>query len=536
MRRCLSSVLFCLLIIPALRAQAPVPAPKEPPQPLKGALVIVGGGGTPDAAYAAFVLLAGGQKGKLVVIPTASGAADTSPAEKAAEAWQKRGIGTVQALHTRSREKADDADFVKPIQEATAVWFGGGDQTKLAEAYGGTRVETELHRLLERGGVIGGTSAGAAIMSRLMIAGGTAVPRLGKGLGLLPNGVIDQHFLKRNRPDRLLDVLHKNPGWFGLGIDEGTAVVVQGRGMTVMGASYAVACLAGNGTRPPSCQFLRDGEKADLVALSRAALDRAREPHPPLKAPVPNVPRGALIIGGGGGMPEEVWTRFLELAGGPEARILFVPTALDIPTQTEPFELKRLRQMGAKNAKVLHARSRAEADSPAFAAEIREASGVWFTGGRQWRLVDAYLDTAAGREFHALLERGGVIGGSSAGASIQADYMVRGDPLGNTKMMAEGYERGLGFLKGVAIDQHFLKRNRTADMTDVMARYPQLLGIGLDEATAIVVRGEVMEVVGKSTVAVYDRNRTPETADPDYELLSAGTRFNLRTRQRVLRD
>jgi cyanophycinase len=132
------------------------------------------------------------------------------------------------------------------------------------------------------------------------------------------------------------------------------------------------------------------------------------------------------------------------------------------------------------------------------------------------------------------LARGGVIAGSSAGASIQADYMVRGNPLGNLDISAEGYERGLGFLKGVAIDQHFFKRKRPPDMTELMARYPQLLGIGIDEGTALIVQGEIMQVVGRSTVAVYDRTRpAADNGNADYELLKAGTKFNLRTRTTV---
>ncbi len=95
-----------------------------------------------------------------------------------------------------------------------------------------------------------------------------------------------------------------------------------------------------------------------------------------------------------------------------------------------------------------------------------------------------------------MLRRGGVIGGSSAGATIQGDYLCRGSPLNNTDMICEGYERGLGFLPGVAIDQHFAQRKRFADMTALVKTYPQLLGIGIDESTAIVVQGSVAEVMG----------------------------------------
>ena len=158
---------------------------------------------------------------------------------------------------------------------------------------------------------------------------------------------------------------------------------------------------------------------------------------------------------------------------------------------------------------------------------------MWFSGGRQWRFVDAYEGTATERAFHAVLARGGVIGGSSAGASIQSEYMPRGDPLGNRNIVAEGYERGFGFLKGVAIDQHFFARKRTADMTELVNTYPQLLGIGIDEGTVVVVRGSVMEVVGKSKVAVYDRRRPVRPGAPDYEALPAGARYDLAARQRL---
>ena len=228
-----------------------------------------------------------------------------------------------------------------------------------------------------------------------------------------------------------------------------------------------------------------------------------------------------------------MWKRFREAAGGDQAHLVYIPTAMDDPVPVEPAEAKKLRSLGVASVKILHTRKRSEADAEAFLTELKKATGIWFSGGRQWRFVDSYLGTKAEKEMHAVLERGGVIGGSSAGASIQADYMVRGDPLGNIKPMAEGYERGLGFLQGVAIDQHFFKRKRLADMTSVMAAYPQFLGIGIDEQTAIVVRGEVMEVVGVSKVAVYDRRRPVMEGQPDYELLTAGMRYDLKARQVV---
>ncbi len=154
--------------------------------------------------------------------------------------------------------------------------------------------------------------------------------------------------------------------------------------------------------------------------------------------------------------------------------------------------------------KALHTRDPKKADDPAFSEMLTKAGGVWFGGGRQWKFVDAYAGTLTEKRFHEVLARGGAIGGSSAGASIQSEYMPRGHPLGNTVMAAEGYEHGLGFLPGCAVDQHFFARKRTADMTGLMKKYPQYLGIGIDEATAIVVTGSTAEVIGRTKVAFFD--------------------------------
>jgi cyanophycinase len=270
---CATAFLLSGVITP-VHGQEKIPAPEKAPLPLTGTLVIVGGGKTPDSVIAAFVKAAGGEKAELVVIPTASASADKDPAQKTIELWQKRGIARVSVLHTRSTEKANDPAFCKPLAKATAIWIGGGDQKRLTDAYKGTLLEKEMHRLLERGGAVGGTSAGAAVMSKLMISGGNVPANLAEGFGCLPNAVVDQHFLKRNRVDRLLEVLHRNPGWFGLGIDESTAAVVQGRTITIVGDSMAMVCQRSTPSRPASCRVLHAGDQIDLVDCSLAALQR----------------------------------------------------------------------------------------------------------------------------------------------------------------------------------------------------------------------------------------------------------------------
>ena len=133
--------------------------------------------------------------------------------------------------------------------------------------------------------------------------------------------------------------------------------------------------------------------------------------------------------------------------------------------------------------------------------------GVWISGGRQWRLAEAYLNTRTHTELNKLLRRGGVIAGTSAGATIQGSVLVRGAKPSNTIMLGEENKEGFGFLENVGIDQHLLKRNRQFDMFEVLKVYPNMLGIGIDENTGILVQDSKFKVIGESYVAVYDGTR-----------------------------
>ncbi|HEX7049675.1 MAG TPA: cyanophycinase [Longimicrobiales bacterium] len=267
-----------------------------------------------------------------------------------------------------------------------------------------------------------------------------------------------------------------------------------------------------------------------LAACAGAVQDAGR--------PAVGPPNGTLILAGGGSLGPEIWARFVELAGGPAARIVVIPTASERDSFPEDWGgLQRFREAGVADVRVLHTRDTTVANTEAFVAPLREATGVWIPGGRQWRLADAYLGTRVLDELWALLERGGVIGGTSAGASIQPSYMVRGAPEGNRIVMAEGHERGFGFLKDVAVDQHLITRGRERDLLSVIERYPDLLGIGLDEGTAIVVRGDTAEVIGRSKVAVYNAPAADDDADDDapYFWLEPGDRFDLAARRVIER-
>ena len=212
---------------------------------------------------------------------------------------------------------------------------------------------------------------------------------------------------------------------------------------------------------------------------------------------------GSLLLVGGGVTPE-IGRQFIALAGGVEVPMVVIPTAggaAEYNQQTPVSQL--LRQLGAKQVEVVHTNDRELASSLDFVQPLVTAKGVFFEGGRQWRLVDAYQGTRTEQMFWQVLERGGVIGGSSAGATIQGSFLARGDTRHNQIMVGD-HQQGFGFLKNVTVDQHTLARNRHYDMFQILQERPELLGLSIDEMTGIVVAGDQFEVIGESYVLVYD--------------------------------
>jgi cyanophycinase len=231
-----------------------------------GSLVLMGGGKMTDAVRRRFLELAGGKEARLVVIPSASARPDA--AARSLALWRTARVKSVRVLHATGRRQADDHRFSGPLRQATGVWISGGDQSRLAALYGGTGVERELTQVLKRGGVVGGTSAGASVVSRVMIAG---TGRTGKGFGLVAGAVVDQHFSNRRRLPRLLDILHRHPDQVGIGIDEATAVVIRGGEVEVIGNGTVTVCQADSAR--PVVRVYRAGnhfhQPTHLVVASR---------------------------------------------------------------------------------------------------------------------------------------------------------------------------------------------------------------------------------------------------------------------------
>jgi len=226
MRPILAAVL--LLLVPIAFA-APSRSVDAQSTTAKGRLLAVGGGGTTDAIVARALELAGGPKARMLIVPQASGAEDAG--SKSAEFWREKGAQNVQVL-----DLADGAKAKAAIAEADFVWMPGGDQNRLMSALREAGVIDAIRDRYRAGALVGGTSAGAAVLSRVMIVGGdtadlTSVRAAGtetaEGLGLWGEALVDQHFLKRQRFNRLMSAVLDHPELVGLGVDERTGVVLH---------------------------------------------------------------------------------------------------------------------------------------------------------------------------------------------------------------------------------------------------------------------------------------------------------------------
>ncbi len=322
-------------------------------------------------------------------------------------------------------------------------------------------------------------------------------------------------------------------GMVGVHLSEGAILKIEKRKMTNAGAGTVSLVLAKSANRPARTVTLEGKAVADHNELRRVAAERAEgSPYPPKEPGKPIVPKGTLVIVGGGGMTPDIGKRFIEAGGGETGKFLALPVSMPDPIRTQAEETF-LKRLGAKDITVIPYREQKDLEDPKTIELFKNATGLWFGGGRQWNFMDAYEGTKLPALFREVLARGGVIGGSSAGATIQGDYMVRGAPAGPNIMMCEGYERALGFLPGVGIDQHFSARNRFKDMTAFMKSYPQFLGIGLDEATALVVTGSTAEILGRGKVHFYDRRKPVKDGEPDYEAFPAGVKYDLLKRAKI---
>lgn len=265
-------------------------------------------------------------------------------------------------------------------------------------------------------------------------------------------------------------------------------------------------------------------------------------------------PKGHLFIIGGGDRTAEMMKMFIALAEGfRSGKIVIIPMASSVPEEVGPEQTLQFKNFGAENVE-FHILSREDALNPESIKLFEDIGGVFFSGGVQSRLADVLLDTPIHKMLIAFYEAGGVIGGTSAGAAVMSEIMITGDEKRNVE---EGHAfetieaenivtaRGFGFIKTVIVDQHFVRRKRHNRLISLMAENPEILGVGIDESTAIIVNPDnTFDVIGDRSVILYDFSRSAIKVFPDngisahaglIHILRRGDKFDLNARKTINR-
>ena len=273
-RRSLTMLAATALLSGGIATAAVAQGARESSSP-RGTLFIVGGGPQPPALVTEFVRLAGGPgRARIIVFAMASEDGKASGEEKADDL---RRLGADARNVWVDRDEANTDSVANLLDAATGIWFGGGDQSRLTKALQGTKTEAAIRARYRAGAVVGGTSAGAAVMSAAMITGDERHPGgvrpvkdsasfmtiardnliMTDGFGLLPNAIVDQHFVRRKRSNRLVSAVLEQQVHLGVGIDESTVLIVSPDGRwRVMGESVAVIYDARRAAITPSGQTL----------------------------------------------------------------------------------------------------------------------------------------------------------------------------------------------------------------------------------------------------------------------------------------
>lgn len=326
-------------------------------------------------------------------------------------------------------------------------------------------------------------------------------------------------------PDSSVAVFHSGRQVAGYGDADISAIVKEAGGWPERRGTFECPDVFSGGGYP--------FHGLDLFSWVRSANERSRPKFPPKTAPTPEVATGTLFLHGGSSISDEIMREFLNIAGGKEAWVVCIPSAqrFDLPNLPDSYAARILHELGHSKYTTLHADDPLVADeSEEFARMLNEATGVWIDGGRTYRFMDCYEGTRVEKLIAEVLKRGGVVGGSSAGCQVPSDFLVRGNPRTNKDIVHAGYTRGMGLLKGVIIDAHFLQRGRHEPFLELMKTYPQMLGIGIDEETALVIKGHTGRVLGPNAVSFYDLRPGTDNFKP--VILKAGEKYDLKSRSK----
>ncbi|MFK7961750.1 MAG: cyanophycinase [Phycisphaerales bacterium] len=478
-------------------------------RPIPGALVLPSDGTVHPAVIDAFLYLTRSSSPTIVVVGDAAG----TPTD---QQWADRGARTVLRVAANgglgsTRTAADDERLLQ-LLSADGIWFAA--DAPAFDSIPLLRRIIDVH--LDRGRVVGGH--GAAARRRL------------------PNTAFHAWD----------EVPELQPGTLHWEMEPSTAIVAYA-GRRLMGyGSGGMRVHLHNGSASPRVQELNSVDEfdtvdplswsMDLMALQRQARAHSNDAAAGTRASAtsaPTIAGGTLFLHGGSGVDDATFERFIAAAGGRSAAFVCLPVArsFDPDAPVESYSASKLRDFGCDDVTILHTHDPHVADrDPRFLAALDRATGVWIDGGRTFRAMDALQSTQAAGRIAKILAGGGAVGGSSAGAQVAGELLVRGDPRTNQVLLFDGYTQGLGLLPGVVVDAHFRQRNRGEAFGALVEEHPALLGIGIDERTAIIVQGGVAEVAGSNAITFYDARPNAVSGS---EELSAGQRYDMVNRRRL---
>jgi len=250
------------------------------------------------------------------------------------------------------------------------------------------------------------------------------------------------------------------------------------------------------------------------------------------KGPAVPGPKGHLFIVGGGDRDEPLMRRYVELARDyGSGRIVIFTMASGVPHEVGPELVAEFKSYGVADV-AYYQLTREEAMDPASLKILDGVSAIWFSGGDQAKQTEALLGTPLHKRTLELYLEGGLIGGTSAGAAVMSEIMITGNEkrAGGEEgtwevILADDVEHteGFGFVKDAVIDQHFVTRRRHNRLISVVLEFPSLVGLGIEEATAVLVRPDgKYEVLGEGQVIVYDARRATTSKSPDGRLGGRG--------------
>jgi cyanophycinase len=550
-----------------------------------GSVMLHGGGsGVQEYVRQEFLRLAGGRNGHVVLIPsdveqrkqgeTLRSYEERLGSRSAYGRWRdlcRDNEAKFQFAHWDSPEDAEHARFFAALQDATGIWFPAEDQEWVIRRFAGdplkpSRFQLALRALVARGGVVGASGGGMASLSETVIAGnvpdadgGWTRAKLIFGLGLLQGTLLDQNFnFWSGRVERLTDALRNGPSLdrvarkpgvqrrtIGIGVDRQTVAIVRGNAIRAIGEGNVHVFVQSNGGRTLAWHRLAAGDRP-IVLTTASARHRAdaQESSDGNENPF-GAPKGkGTVILHGGGSTAEMYDMVPRLTGKTRPTLVHCPSASDSYRHLSSDELMKSELAGIwKTAAVgrlafINADSPDRAEQPEFCKLLDAADAFWIMGGDQRNLTSIFVNpvrpTLFQQKVRAIVERGGVVGGSSAGCAAMSDVMIVGNASGNGRGPAHAeLARGFGALSNVVAEQHFdarqgrierfaelLRNKRELANVSPGCEPARMVGLAVEESTALIVRGNRLSVAGKNKAHVFLKSAAYDTLT--WHILAAG--------------